>query len=302
MDKLNAMYKLPLFQDLTENGEKEKATAKPKKASPLNDLDLNSWREYDDIITDSLWLIPERDKTGAHIGDYHGNFVPQIPYQAMRRFTKRGDVIIDAFLGSGTSLIECRRLGRHGIGIELKPELAQQAADRVASQDNLYNVTTKVLTGDSSDTSATPHAILNALKDLGKEQAQLVLLHPPYHSIIKFSDRPEDLSNCPSVDSFVQKFGQVVDVVAPLLEANRFLGLVIGDMYAGGEWIPLGFQCMQEVMKRKFSLKSIVVKDIQGNRAKRNLENIWRYRALAGGFYIFKHEYVMFFRKGGKSG
>jgi hypothetical protein len=58
---------------------------------------------------------------------------------------------------------------------------------------------------------------------------------------------------------------------------------------------------MQEVMKRHYSLKSIVVKDMQGNRAKRNLENIWRYRALAGGFYIFKHEYVMFFRKNGKN-
>jgi hypothetical protein len=54
---------------------------------------------------------------------------------------------------------------------------------------------------------------------------------------------------------------------------------------------------MQEVMKRGYQLKSIVVKDMQGNRAKRNRENIWRYRALAGGFYIFKHEYVMFFRK-----
>ncbi|HWP43904.1 MAG TPA: hypothetical protein VNO14_11750, partial [Blastocatellia bacterium] len=78
--------------------------------------------------------------------------------------------------------------------------------------------------------------------------------------------------------------------------------LVIGDMYAGSEWVPLGFRCMQEVMNRGFSLKSIIVKDMQGNRAKRNLENIWRYRALAGGFYIFKHEYVMFFRKGVKNG
>jgi hypothetical protein len=73
-------------------------------------------------------------------------------------------------------------------------------------------------------------------------------------------------------------------------------------MYADSEWIPLGFHCMQEVLERGYSLKSIVVKDMQGNRAKRNLENIWRYRALAGSFYIFKHEYVMFFRKVGSNG
>jgi hypothetical protein len=99
------------------------------------------------------------------------------------------------------------------------------------------------------------------------------------------------------VEEFLRKFGQVVDVVSRFLEKERYLVLVIGDMYSDSEWIPLGFYCMQEVMRRGYSLKSLVVKDMQGNRAKRNLENIWRYRALAGGFYIFKHEYVMFFRK-----
>lgn len=298
----SSAYNLSSFPDPADNGTKEQESVKRERTSPLNDLDLNCWREYDDIITDSLWLIPERDRSGAHLADYHGNFVPQIPYQAMRRFTKRGDLILDAFLGSGTSLIECRRLGRHGIGIELKPELAQQASDRIASQSNAYNVKTIVLTGDSSNTVSTPRVIKHAVKEIGKEQVQLVFLHPPYHSIIKFSDRSEDLSNCPSVESFIQRFGQVIDVVTPFLEVGRFLVLVIGDMYAESEWIPLGFQCMQEVMKRGFSLKSIVVKDIQGNRAKRNLENIWRYRALAGGFYIFKHEYVMFFRKSVRNG
>src|SRR5258708_40228753 len=112
--------------------------------------------------------------------------------------------------------------------------------------------------------------------------------------MIKVSDRPEDLSNCQTVDDFRQRFGQVMDVVTPFLESGRYLVLVIGDMYAGSKWVPLGFYCMQEAMDRGFSLKSIVVKDMQGNRAKRNLENIWRYRALVGGFYIFKHEYVMF--------
>ena len=54
---------------------------------------------------------------------------------------------------------------------------------------------------------------------------------------------------------------------------------------------------MQEAMKRNFSLKSVVVKDMQGNRAKQNQEQLWRYRALTGGFYIFKHEYIFIFRK-----
>lgn len=271
-----------------------------RKNSSLNDLDLNQWREYSDIITDSLWLIPERDRSGAHLADYHGNFVPQIPYQAMRRYTSRGDVVLDPFLGSGTTLIECRRLGRHGIGIELKSEIARQAEERISAQNNPYDITTRVLTGDSSNPAIAEQLVIEALNRLGIQKSQLVILHPPYHSIIKFSDLSEDLSNCASVEIFRQKFGQVLDITTQFLEDGRFLVLVIGDMYAESEWIPLSFFCMHEAMERGYKLKSIVIKDMQGNRAKRNLENIWRYRALAGGFYIFKHEYVMFFQKTGK--
>jgi len=97
----------------------------------INDLNLKDWKEYKDILTDSLWLIGERDKSGAHNNVYHGNFIPQIPNQMMRRFTKKGDVILDAFLGHGTTLIESKRLGRHGIGIELIPEVAQAAIKNI---------------------------------------------------------------------------------------------------------------------------------------------------------------------------
>lgn len=268
-----------------------------RKNSALNDLNLDDWREYDEILTDSLWRIPERDRSGAHLADYHGNFVPQIPHQAMRRFTKAGEVVLDPFLGSGTTLIECRRLGRHGIGLELKPELAKQARARISGEKNPHKIKTRALAGDSSDLKAAPRLIARSLKALNRDCAQLAILHPPYHSIIKFSNSDADLSNCPDVETFLHRFGRVVDVVTPLLEDQRYLVLVIGDMYERGEWIPLGFQCMQEVIQRGYKLKSIVVKDMQGNRAKRNLEKIWRYRALAGGFYIFKHEYVMFFVK-----
>ena len=269
----------------------------PGKTSSLNDLDLNHWREYEDIMTDSLWLIPERDRSGAHLADYHGNFVPQIPFQAMKRFTRAGDVVLDPFLGSGTTLIECRRLGRHGIGIELRPELTKLARQRIAREKNEFGIQTRALSGDSSDLKTAPRLISKALQSLNRDQLQLAILHPPYHSIIKFSDSTDDLSNCADVELFLRKFAQVIDVVTPFLEPKRYLVLVIGDMYEGGQWIPLGFNCMQEVIRHGYRLKSIVVKDMQGNRAKRNLENIWRYRALAGGFYIFKHEYVMFFQK-----
>jgi hypothetical protein len=71
------------------------------KTSKINDLNLNRWKEYGDILTESLWVLDKRDKSGAHNADYWGNFIPQIPNQFLRRYTKQGEWVLDPFLGSG---------------------------------------------------------------------------------------------------------------------------------------------------------------------------------------------------------
>lgn len=265
---------------------------KREKTSGINDINLMRWKEYEDVITDSLWTLPKRDTAGAHLAWYWGNFIPQIPRQLMLRYTKKGDWVLDAFAGSGTTLIECRRLGRNGVGIELNREVARKAAAIIAREENPHAVVTEIITGDSR-TADVGHR----LNHFDKKQVQLLIMHPPYHDIIEFSEDKKDLSTATTTEEFLKLFGEVVDNLAPLVERGRHLALVIGDKYSKGEWIPLGFQCMTEVLARGFLLKSVVVKNFEETRAKRDQKQLWRYRALAGGFYIFKHEYIFLFKK-----
>ena len=263
----------------------------------FNDIDVNQWKDYGEIITDSLWLIGSRDKSGAHTAELHGNFIPQIPHQAMLRYTKRGEIVLDTFLGNGTTLIECKRLGRNGIGIELLSASVERSRELIAKEGNRWNVKTAVIQGDSC-LSETMQEVQNLLHEEYKsKKVQLIIMHPPYHDIIKFSDDPLDLCNAPTTEDFLGKFSFVVKNSYELLEGKRFLVLVIGDKYSRGEWVPLSFYTMQKVLENGYKLKSIVVKNIVGNRAKRNLEHFWRRRALKWGFYVFKHEYIMFFQK-----
>lgn len=276
-----------------------KAAGPEPKTNAYSDIDLTHWKDYSEIETGSLWLFTKRDKGETHVGDYHGNFIPQIPQQLLKRYTKQGEVVLDLFLGMGTTLIECRRLGRHGIGVELLDEVAKAADARIQGAQNPCAISTEVVVGDSSSRE-TQEPIRAKLKSLGRQHADLAILHPPYGDIISFSkgERAEDLSNVKTDQEFVERFRPVVANAYDLLAPGRFMAIVIGDKYAEGQWVPLGFQCMQAALDLGFLLKSIVVKDINGNeKGKGKNGNLWRYRALAQGFYVFKHEYVFVFQK-----
>ena len=262
------------------------------KTNKINDINLNQWKECTDIYTDSLWICDKRDNSGVHTAGYWGNFIPQIPNQMIKRYTKKNDWVLDAFVGCGTTLIESQRLGRNGMGIELQENVAQKARGLVSSEPNKYGVISEVITDDSSIVDYK-----SLLQKYGQESVQLLIMHPPYFDIIKFSNDPRDLSNASSVESFLKMMNKIVDSASSVLDRGRYFALVIGDKYSKGEWIPLGFLTMNEIMKRGFSLKSIVVKNFEETTGKRNQKELWRYRALVGGFYIFKHEYIFLFKK-----
>ncbi|MDE2030701.1 MAG: DNA adenine methylase [Patescibacteria group bacterium] len=257
----------------------------------FNDINLNNWKESE-IWTDSLWIIDKRDKTGKHDGFYHGNFVPQIPRQLILRYTKKGEVVFDPFVGSGTTAYEAETHGRHFIGVDIQKNITDQVRLKV-DNDKYFS---EIITGDSTK-DTTFSKINKILTDKKKKNVSLAILHPPYADIIKFSGLDADLSNSKSLKEFLNSFSLVLKNTISILENGRYLAIVIGDKYTNGQWIPLGFYCMNEVQKLGLTLKSIIIKNMEGNRAKQNKEGIWRYRALSSDYYIFKHEYIMIFKK-----
>ena len=271
-----------------------RVATKPK-IKPYNDIDLNNWKNYSHIKTDTLWLFPSRDKSGRHSNEYHGNYIPQLAQQFFERFTKKKDVVLDLFLGSGTSAIEAVNMGRRCIGVELKNELAQHVAEKFTQKELVTDV--NIISGDSGS-AQTVDKVKARLEIMGEEKAQFLVLHPPYYNMIKFSDKKDDLSNCTSTDDFYDMFEKIAKNGYDLLEDKRYAALIIADEYINGKCELLSFGCEQRMEKLGFFLKGVIVKDIQGNeRAKGKNANLWRYRALFGGFYIFQHEYIFIFEK-----
>ena len=65
-----------------------------------------------------VWTIPPSTYQGAHFAV----FPTKLPALCIKAGTKKGDIVLDPFMGSGTTAYVAQELSRKWIGIELNPE------------------------------------------------------------------------------------------------------------------------------------------------------------------------------------
>ncbi|EDP73893.1 DNA methyltransferase, partial [Hydrogenivirga sp. 128-5-R1-1] len=65
--------------------------------------------------------IPERERTKHvhRLHPYKGKFIPQLVEYFLKRYFKEGDIVLDPFVGSGTTLIQANEMNIHSIGIDI---------------------------------------------------------------------------------------------------------------------------------------------------------------------------------------
>jgi DNA modification methylase len=267
--KMNKI-ELKKVEELYNDSSNEKGNINKKQfLSKVNDLDMTKWRELKEkLLLDSLWIIPRRNnKYGSQ--KFHGNFISEIPEQMILRYTKKGEVVWDCFAGSGTTLDVAKELERECIANDLSP------------------IREDIQQGDTKNFNP------------GKK-VQLVIMHPPYAGIIKFSDKKEDISNVSNGEEFKPLFDACVKNVLKYLEKDRYLCLVIGDYYMKGEYFTLRFDCMNICRDNGLKLKATIIKNMEGNNNSGKDTNVWIYRMIKGGFYKWKHEYIFLFQNDNK--
>ena len=109
---------------IKENGEYPAGTKAAKGSAKRYSTDLvNSrppeYKVYDGLRNKrSVWKITTKPYKEAHFA----TFPEELPETCIKAGTQKGDVVLDIFAGSGTTLRVASKLGRKGIGIELNPE------------------------------------------------------------------------------------------------------------------------------------------------------------------------------------
>lgn len=245
----------------------------------LNDLDLKNWREYiNDITTDALWIsgkkhndgkyiIPKRNILPKNSSDFHGIFIPEIPYQFIKRFTKKNELVWDCFAGSGTTKKVSDILNRKCIVNDILPK-------------EKY-----IIKADSRTFNP-------------KNKVQLIIMHPPYYNIIKFSNNKYDGSNCKTIEDFLIWFDKVAKNIVQYLDGNRFLILICGNIYFNQEEQTLGVWCKDIIRKYGFKCKSHIIKDYGETKgSSRKNYNLNYYRMLKGNYNNFYGDNIFILQK-----
>ncbi len=78
-----------------------------------------------------VWSMPP--ESAQRVG-HPAPFPVELPEQLIRLYTFKGDLILDPFMGSGSSLVAAARLGRRYIGYDLDASYLEIARQRVAAE------------------------------------------------------------------------------------------------------------------------------------------------------------------------
>lgn len=81
--------------------------------------------------TNGLWTFHGQSKKGA--GGHPAPFPLELPKRCIKLFSYVGDVILDPFLGSGTTLLACTNEKRRGIGVDIDKTYCEIARSRLLS-------------------------------------------------------------------------------------------------------------------------------------------------------------------------
>ena len=233
-----------------------------------------------ELETNTVWAFPDRGKWATHDAKYRGNWSPYIPRNIILRYSNSGDVVLDQFVGGGTTAVEAKLTKRNFIGVDINPDAVLLSRNKCNFEFDT-NCTTKIVQGDARKL------------ELPDESIDLVCTHPPYADIIKYSEDIEnDLSHL-NMKEFLPEIRRVAEESYRVLKKDKYCAVLMGDTRKNGMVQPLAFETMEMFHSAGFKLKEIIIKEQHNCKA----TGYWKTNSLKYNFLLLAHEYLFVFRK-----
>lgn len=248
-----------------------------------NKKELKLHPEQFDLECTTVWSFPRRGKWATHTSDWRGNWAPEVVRNLILRYSKEKDVVFDPMVGGGTTAIEAKILNRNSICSDVNKkalERTKKCLDFPVKNKSWH----KLYLWDARD-----------LKKMPKESADLIIIHPPYADIIKYSEGKlkNDLSNIHDIDAFCDEMEKVAGELYRTLKPGKYCAVLMGDTRRNKMYQPLAFKVMERFLKSGFSLREDIIKHQHNCKA----TGFWVKRSQESNFLLIMHEHLFVFQK-----
>jgi DNA modification methylase len=157
--------------------------------------------------------------------------------------------------GSGTTLVECKLLGRRAVGVDINPDAVMVARNRLdfayMTLDADYHAPEiKTYVGDA-----------RSLDLIESESIDLITTHLPYASIIPYSHNCEgDLSSVHNIAEFAAEMCRVAQECMRVLKPGKHCAILIGDTRRSKHFVPITPRVLMSFLEAKFILREDIIK------------------------------------------
>jgi DNA modification methylase len=186
-------------------------------------------------------------------------------------FTHQGELVLDPFVGSGTTLVAARDTGRNAVGFDLKKEYIDLCEGRLA-QDALFGETRQIAIQD--DARAIPSY-------LERETVSLIWTSPPYANLLnrtrknksrrfrkneqlgrieQYTQDERELGTMP-LDEYTRSMGDIFESLFPLLRPKAHCVVNVPDMWWENRRITIHVSLIEELRRRRYELRNVIIWD-----------------------------------------
>lgn len=247
-------------------------------------------------------------KVGPHaLVEYPSKILAYAAHEVVLRFSKEGETILDPFCGCGTFAIEAKALNRNSINYDINEnavELVKKAL-KGNSQAILSNQFEKCPGCETPlkkpiHLKQTNHIVEikdSRNLDLKDESVDTIITDIPYASMIKYSDKKNDLSTLENYDEFINEVTRSFKEMWRVLKKGKYCVIFVADYRVGAarKILPIHADVIKTMQNIGFTLFDLFV---------------WRYYR-SGGFRPFGappfqamnvHSYILTFHKPDENG
>lgn len=236
----------------------------------LNCLDGKNWLKSQV----GIWEFNYEKRDIRNKEKHPATFPISLAKKIIELFTHKGELVIDPFVGSGTTLVAARDLSRNAVGFDLKQDYIDLCYERLqqVTIDNIESPTEQIaIKGDA----------LESPQYLAHETASLIFTSPPYANLLnrkrknksmrnrkneqydkveQYSQDERDLGTM-SLEDYTQAMGDIYEALLPLLKPKGHCVINVPDMWWENERITLHIVLVQELRKRGYELRNTIIWD-----------------------------------------